>query len=754
MKPELLAPAGDIEAAYAAFYYGADAIYLGLKKFSARSSATNFDENQLDEITAYAHHLNKKVYVTINTILQQSELDDLLKTLDICSKYKVDAVILQDLGVAHLIKTQYKELEMHASTQMAVHNYQGALYLKQLGFTRVVLARELSLAEINQISSIDGLETEVFIHGALCYSYSGICQFSALEFGKSANRGKCLYPCRSVFENHSQSGRFFSMKDLALENEVLNLKATSLKIEGRKKSALYVASVTNYYRHILDGNKPDKSQAENIKQIFSRPWCRFHLNGKDKTIIDPHFASHRGLPIGKIENIKNGAFLITPSHNIAKFDGLQIEVKGLDKPFGFSVQQIKLNGKNIVEGQKDNLLEIKLPEKYPYLQKGMDVFLASSSQVKGAYPYSKPKPHAFGNKSPIDVYVEIKKNELIAHFQNFSFQKQGLFEAAQNVSKVYDSFLTAFQKTGETAFYLNCLTLHNPDNLFVPLSVINELRRGLYNQIELPQKHGHISELPEPLVNTSKKFIIKSDDYNLLRKIDLKPFAEMIYLIDENTEISNLLNFEQDKLRLALPTICRKPDKLLPKIKNLLENGFLKWEVSNYWALQILDSKKCDIVFGPFLYMLNTESILMAIEMGASRINLSIEDTFQNLKELTSLSPIQTSLIVYQDTPLFTSAVCLRSNDCAHCNHLPQWMTFTKCKEQYQALSKNCQTMLFKNKPLYLSHEAQAINPSFYQIDFCYKSYTPEQAQNIISKVMSFEDIPFSYSANISNSAI
>ena len=285
MKTELLAPAGDIEAAYAALYYGADALYLGLQNFSARATATNFDESQLNEITAYAHHLKRKVYVTINTIVQQNELSDLIKSLDLCSQCKVDAVILQDLGVAHLIKTQYPEIEMHASTQMAVHNIEGALFLKNLGFSRVVLARELTIDEINDIASIEGLETEVFIHGALCYSYSGICQFSALEYGKSANRGKCLYPCRACFEGNGKAKHIFSMKDLALENDILKIKATSLKIEGRKKTALYVAAVTDYYRKILDGQKPDKAKAENIKQIFSRPWCKFHILGKDKNIV-------------------------------------------------------------------------------------------------------------------------------------------------------------------------------------------------------------------------------------------------------------------------------------------------------------------------------------------------------------------------------------------------------------------------------------------------------------------------------------
>ena len=180
MKKELLAPAGDIEAGYAALYYGADAVYLGLRQFSARATAANFDEAQLGEFAAYAHHLGRKVYVAVNTLAQENEMPDLLKTLDICVRTGADAVIVQDLGVAKIVRDLYPELEMHASTQMAVHNREGALALQKLGFKRVVTARELSLPEIEQIASIPGLDTEVFIHGALCYSYSGLCLFSSL----------------------------------------------------------------------------------------------------------------------------------------------------------------------------------------------------------------------------------------------------------------------------------------------------------------------------------------------------------------------------------------------------------------------------------------------------------------------------------------------------------------------------------------------------------------------------------------------
>ena len=408
MKKELLAPAGDIEAGYAALYYGADAVYLGLQQFSARATATNFDEENLNQFVGYAHSLKRKVFAAVNTVVQESELSDLLKTLDICSRCHVDAVIIQDLGVARIIREVYPELEMHASTQMAVHNKEGVLALQKLGFSRVVLARELSLPEIKEIAAIPGLETEAFIHGALCYSYSGLCLFSSLEAGRSANRGKCLYPCRAEFDGEAGKKHYFSMKDMALEKDVLNMSVTSLKIEGRKKTALYVAAVTDYYRRLLDG-KDVANRAENIKQIFSRPWCKFHFNGRDKSVIERDFVGHRGLKIGKIERLGKRSIIFHSLSDIGRYDGIQIEIPGVEKPFGFSVQQLKENGRNVFAVQKGAETEIILPPQAPNMSKGLDIYLASSTKVKGAYDYTKPKPNEFKQKEAVDIVLSVWK---------------------------------------------------------------------------------------------------------------------------------------------------------------------------------------------------------------------------------------------------------------------------------------------------------------------------------------------------------
>ncbi len=750
MKTELLAPAGDIEAAYAALHFGADALYLGLKSFSARATATNFDEQELDEITAYAHHLKRKVYVTLNTLIKQNEQQKLIENLDVCSRCKVDAIILQDLGVAYLIKKMYPNLEMHASTQMAVHNKEGALFLKSLGFSRVVLARELTLNEINDIASIEGLETEVFIHGALCYSYSGICQFSALEYDKSANRGKCLYPCRALFESGGQCRHFFSMKDLALEEDILKIKATSLKIEGRKKSALYVAAVTNFYRKILDGAQPKQKYAEDIKQIFSRPWCKFHFFGKNKNVIDRDFVGHRGLLIGKIENITKGRICFVPSHNVSRFDGLQIDVQGSEKPFGFSVQSLYQKGKSVIKANAGQHLEIALPNRYPILKKGMNVYLASASEVKGAYPYFKPKPKAFQNKFSVDVTVEISEEKLCAKSFDTTFELLGYFEKAQNKSAVYDAFEKSFQKTGDLPFALAKFSLKNPKGLFAPASIINDLRRGLYAKI---QKTSTKESLAQPCAysvyqNTHTDWIIKTDDLKNLKLLNLSNFAEIIYLIGENPDFETLAMLPKDKVRIALPTLCRSPKKLLPAVQKLLALDYHKWEASNPWALEVIDSKKYDLAFGPFLYMFNTSALLMAQEICAKRITFSIEDSFENISSLIALSPIATSLVVYQDVPLFTSAVCIKNTDCNHCTGVKEWLTFKKDGHIFETLSEPCQTMLFDKFPLSIVKGAVRLKPSFYQMDFCFKPYTPESVKSIADKLMHFEDVTPSTQGN------
>ncbi len=749
MKKELLAPAGDIEAGYAALYYGADAIYLGLQKFSARATATNFSEENLNQFVGYAHFLKRKVYVTINTVIQEKELSDLLLSLDICSRCHVDGIILQDLGVARLIKTQYPELELHASTQMAVHNKEGALALQKLGFKRVVLARELTLKEIKEIAAIPHLETEAFIHGALCYSYSGLCLFSSFESGRSANRGKCLYPCRAKFEGESGEKHYFSMKDMAVQENILKMPVTSLKIEGRKKSALYVAAVTDYYRHILDGDGTSIEKEENIKQIFSRPWTSFHLNGKNKEVIDRDFVGHRGLPIGKIEQIQKHKIVFKTNHNIARYDGLQIDVQGQEKPFGFSIQSLRVNNKSVFEAKAGDIVEILLPPQADYLKKGQQIYLASATKVKGSYNYNKPKNGQYFQRLPLDIKVTVEENKISAQYKDYLASVAGVFSPATEIDKTKQAIHNAFSKTGDTNFSLSSLEIQNSKNLFAPLSLLNELRRNLYAQIKIENKYGVLPVLPDYIKHASPQWIIKTDDLSCLSDLDFNDVAEIVVLLNSQMKTEMLRGLPKNKVRLALPTVCRVPEHFQKLISSCLGAGYKKWEIANYWGLSVLPEKGIDLSFDAPLYILNSQAMSMAKEMGVSRVSFSVEDTESNILNLNNNAVLPTTLIVYQDTPLFISASCIRSNTCAQCDHQDRWIDLKKDGISYQALSSHCQLMLFGRKPYCISPLAEKFRPDFYRADFCYKKYTTEQVLQIFTKLRKFEPIVNTVSANI-----
>lgn len=749
VKKELLAPAGDIEAGYAAIYYGADAVYLGLKQFSARATANNFSAQELNEFTGYAHSLGCKVFVTINTVLQEAEIPDLLKNLEVCREAKIDALIVQDLGVARVVKHYYPEIALHASTQMAVHNAAGALALQRYGFSRVVLARELSKKEIEKIAEAVDIELECFIHGALCYSYSGVCQFSSIEEGRSANRGKCLYPCRAEFEKDGKKCHCFSMKDLALQEDILQLPVYSLKIEGRKKTALYVAAVVDYYRRILDGEKADNNKADNIKQIFSRPWCKFHFNGKDKAVIDRDFVGHRGLEIGRIENINGNKIVIRPKHKIARHDGLQIDVKGEEKPIGFSLKDFKVNGKNVFEAKAGELVEIKLPPLDCALQKGDKVYLASSSEVKGAYDYTKPKPKEFWQKMPIDVEVEVKQNMVEAKALDFVSKIDGSFDLAQDITKTDDAIKKVFAKTGDVDFALGKLSIKNGGGYFVPVSLLNELRRDLYAKIKIEKNKPVIDTIKPRKMPLTSKWAIKVDRTEYLSELSVKDFDEVIYLINKDTDITELAKFPQDKLRIALPVICREEENMAEKIKQLLKSSYKKWEISNYWGLGILPQEGIDLSFDNMIYTFNTQAIAQAQDIGIKRITLPVEDNLDNWKMLCKKTPLPVTAVVYQDVPLFISAVCTRDNDCKDCDRKLQWSRLAIKGKKYLLRSENCQTMVFDERTFAVADEVKEIEVDWLRADFCYREYTPNQVAEIFRQLKGGKNPPLTQKANL-----
>ncbi len=308
-KMEILAPAGGREALERAQAAGADAVYLGYAAFSARAGAGNFDEAQLRDALRFAHLHGMRVYVTVNTLVKDAEIPEVIRLLRLLAEVRADGILVQDAGVLRLARARFPGLRIHASTQMAIHNETGVRWCAGMGMKRVVLARECGLEEIRRCAET-GTEIEVFGHGAQCVSVSGECLFSGMVGERSGNRGRCAQPCRKRYRFDGREGAWLSPRDLCLRGRLPELEESgiaSLKIEGRLKRPEYVYTVTRSYREALDrleaGNfrKPDAAETEALKQIFHRGGFMegYAFGAEDAGVIQPGSVNHQGLRIGK-----------------------------------------------------------------------------------------------------------------------------------------------------------------------------------------------------------------------------------------------------------------------------------------------------------------------------------------------------------------------------------------------------------------------------------------------------------------------
>lgn len=311
-KVELLAPAGSPEALDAALGEGADAVYLGLRSFNARMRTTNFAFNQFEAAVYACHNNSRRVYVTVNTVFEERESDRIYQLLEYLASVGPDGIIVQDAGVAKIAHDHFPSLPLHASTQMNIASVAGCNQLSRAGFKRAVLARELSLEEIRQIRQYTSLELEVFVHGALCISASGLCLFSSYLGGKSANRGQCTQACRRLYESETGKGYYFSPDDLELIEYIPDLimaGVDAFKIEGRMKSAEYVGAVVSAYRLMLDNYEKDGEKAmlkakAILQSDFARRKTSFFISGKPEDYIHPEQSGGTGIALGRIRDAR------------------------------------------------------------------------------------------------------------------------------------------------------------------------------------------------------------------------------------------------------------------------------------------------------------------------------------------------------------------------------------------------------------------------------------------------------------------
>lgn len=558
-KPELLAPAGNYECLIAAIQGGADAVYLAGKHYGARNYAGNFSDEELIEGIKYAHKYGVKIYVTINTLIYDSEVKSFIEYVRFLASNNVDGVIVQDLGMMHLITSMFPNLEVHASTQMHIHNLEGLKLLKKLGIKRAVIARETPINEIKKMVKL-GIDIEVFIQGALCVCYSGQCLMSSLIGGRSGNRGTCAQCCRQPYSLISDGKTIvkdkylLSTKDLnTLDNigKIIEAGVASLKIEGRMKRAEYVYYVTSLYRKAIDSYIKDKKvtitdeEIKNLKKLFNRGFTKgFIFNENNNNFTNEERPNHMGIEIGKVISYKNGKAKIKLTDELAINDGIRIlgynDVGAIVTNMFKDYERVKLASKGdivsiVIDPVKPDSLVLKTTD---------------NNQLEGIKSLIKSNTR----KVSIKGNLTFKDNKLFLSLTdgtNTVTSSSIDIERSINQPTTQERVYMQLSKLGDTIYEFERLDIDIPNNLFIPISVINELRRQAV--IELDEKRMYTIPFAEkeyklkvPSFKKDEKFTIyiqSLDDYQKVKNQD----CDEIYM---DLDLYNTIDDERKILKL------------------------------------------------------------------------------------------------------------------------------------------------------------------------------------------------------------
>jgi len=511
---ELLAPANNCDTGVAAINCGADAVYIGGSKFGARASASN-DLNSIEKLVNYAHKYRAKIYVTINTILDDREIEQAQRLIYDVYNIGVDAVIIQDMG---LLECDLPPIPLHASTQAHNFNWQKVDFLEKVGFHRVILARDLSLKQIQEIRQHTSVELEAFIHGALCVCYSGQCYLSYAIGGRSGNRGECAQPCRKKYSLIDSKGRqiadkayLLSLKDLNLSEyleQMLDSGISSFKIEGRLKDENYVKNVVSFYRQKLDSileNKDLKrsslgnsfiSFSPNVDKTFNRGYSTYFITGKSDNITSFKTPKSKGESLGKVVEVKNKAFKLSSKLPLHNGDGIS-----------FFDNSGELKGSYINKVENSWI--------YPYcmdgISKGVEIFRNYDKEFLDTLERSKVE-----RKIPVEICVDQEESYLIFK----AIDPEGIvaeikidntFELAQNEQKSKENIEKQLSKLGSTEFQAQNININLDNIYFIPVSELNNIRRQLIEQLVINREKAYTGYKISIIRNTYPYFETKLD---------------------------------------------------------------------------------------------------------------------------------------------------------------------------------------------------------------------------------------------------
>ena len=710
---ELLSPAGNYQAAFSAFNAGSDAIYVGGKSFSARMSAENFSDEEMIKIIHYAHLINKKVYVTMNTLIYQ---DEFIKAKEYCEflyRNNVDALIIQDLGLAYYLHQVYPDLVLHASTQVNCHTVSQAKALKQLGFKRIILSREADITLAKQIQDL-GLEVEVFVHGALCVSYSGNCLMSSFIGSRSGNRGRCAQPCRLEYtlctdKEDIMTNFAISTKDLntlSKIDELVKLGIDSIKIEGRLKQDEYVYLVIKAYRNAIDKHQTLNDDQKAMQQIFSREFTSGYLfNESPFNLLNQNSSSHQGEKIGYIKRVKGDQVDIYLIKNVHRLDGIRV----MDKyQYGRQIQKMFVNGNEVEEAQKGKI--ITLTHFNSPVELNADVNRTSSYKLlKKALEESKKtyKKALFGK-------IIAKKNQPLSFEISGDFKVKETSEIvsqAKNCPTSQERIIEQFNKTGEYPFYFEKIIFIGDDDIFVSIKDINSLRNKVLlryvskvNKENTFSKKDYKCERIVPLSNqTSLKAICLTNmQENICQKEEIEVFSY------------NKKNLE-NRIGESEFIIERKIVHMPLKGNNLIASPYCN--ITNSYALDAY-------------YSLGFDECILSSELDFASIKLLLDDYYQR----NNCCP-QVGLMIYGRYDVMVMKSCpigtYYKNKHLHCQkcHQQQYYLKDRLKEKFPLIGdSHCQMRILDYKALYIiDQEQKLMNISLKSF---YLNFTLEDEEN------------------------
>ena len=783
-KIEILAPAGSYESMTAAMNAGCDAVYIGGSSFGARAYANNPDEETLLHAIDEAHIRGKRIYLTVNTLVKERErTEELFCFLDKFYLQGLDAVIVQDVGVLHFIHRNFPDLPIHASTQMTLTMAQGANLLKDYGVTRVVTSRELSFQEIRAIRDNTDLEIETFVHGALCYCYSGQCLMSSIIGGRSGNRGRCAQPCRMAYQFFSdgkqisseQEKYLLSPKDintLALIPELIEAGVDSFKIEGRMKRPEYAAAVSGMYRkyvdlyfeagkvkyrEILKGEEFRKDMLDLMdiynRGGFSEGYGNSYHGRKMMSLARPN---HSGVYVGEVIRVRGSQASIALKEEIHAQDILEIR-NGERKEYEFTAKNPAVAG---------GILTVNIGKARP--KPGSKVYRTRNNNLldRIAADYIDKN-----QRQGIKGHLRAKSGEkltLTLTYRDFTVTAyHDIVPEALKQPMTREKLLAPIEKTGETPYYFEDIEVTMDDSVFVPVAWLNEIRR---DAIQLLQEKvtGHYRRTDTGFMDRKQQVEVFSDPSTLPEsktglcvtvqtKEQLEAalkFREVtaLYVTYDTMDTADFSAFAGQAARagkgfcLVLPRICRLAvyerlkREIVPIIGNKDITGFV---VKNFEEIALLQSLLKDrgiskeIILNDNMYVYNKEAFLFWREKGISHFTAPAELNFQELK---TLGITECDMIVYGYQPLMVSAQCLYENTsgCSRCKDSKGKTGFlldrigkkfyvqTNCGSCYNTIYNGQRLSLMKH-----AAEVSELNPKNIRLDFTFE--TARETEQVIT---------------------